>query len=216
MGKHYETVLPDGYEKVLEINAKEKKTGLWMNAVGLLIFIVALAPFVLDLFVWHPYRAARLFSFSIGLTELIVFYAVFFGGFIAYLVLHELTHGLVYKQLTKQKLTFGITWSAAYCGVPHIYVYRKAALLAILAPFVLFTLVFFGLLLEAWLEFVSEGGVWGAVYAGLVLLFASHMAGCVGDLYGAALMLFRFRDKRMLMNDTGPMQTFWLPKETEK
>ena len=211
--KHYETALPEGYEKVCFIDAKEKKTGLWMNGVALLIFVIALAPFVLDLLLWHPYRAVMLLKDGFGIKELLVLYGVFLGGFVAYIVLHELTHGLVYKQLTKQKLTFGITWSAAFCGVPHIYVYRTASLLAILAPFVVFTLVFFGLLLEIWLEVVREGGLWSAAYVGLVLLFASHMAGCVGDLYGASLMLFRFRDQRMLMNDTGPMQTFYLPKE---
>ena len=50
--KHYETALPEGYEMVCFIDAKVKKTGLWMNAIALLIFVAALAPFVLDLLLW--------------------------------------------------------------------------------------------------------------------------------------------------------------------
>ena len=37
-----------------------------------------------------------------------------------------------------------------------------------------------------------------------------HIGGCVGDLYDAALYLFRFRDPLTLMRDTGPKQSFYL------
>ncbi|MCQ2122483.1 MAG: DUF3267 domain-containing protein, partial [Fibrobacter sp.] len=60
---------------------------------------------------------------------------------LVYIVLHELVHGAVYKLLTGQKLTFGFKASVAYCGVPDIYVYRRTALAALLAPFVVFDIV---------------------------------------------------------------------------
>jgi hypothetical protein len=66
---------------------------------------------------------------------------------IIYVILHELTHGLLYKILTKQKLTFGLTLSVAFCGVPHIYVNKKTALLSVLAPFVVYNIIFIPLLI---------------------------------------------------------------------
>ena len=45
------------------------------------------------------------------------------------------------------------------------------------------------------------------------VLFSIHFGGCVGDLYVIGLFLFRFRDPRTLMNDTGPKQTFYVPEQ---
>ncbi len=129
---------------------------------------------------------------------------VFCAALLAYVILHELVHGAAYKILTKQKLTFGLTLTVAYCGVPDIYVYRKASLIALLAPFVLFTVLF------AVLLFFMPTAVDKCLMA---FLLGVHVGGCVGDLYGAALYVFRFRDPETLMRDTGPAQTFYLPQK---
>ena len=91
----------------------------------------------------------------------------------------------------------------AFCGVPEIYVYRRAALISLLAPFTVFTVLFGGaalLLPDAWDK------VYAAVLLGL------HLGGCAGDLYDTLLFLTRFRDPRTLMRDTGPKQTVYLPE----
>ena len=49
-------------------------------------------------------------------------------------------------------------------------------------------------------------------YAFAGILFAIHFGGCIGDLYMTALLLFRYKDPRTLMNDTGPKQTIYLPE----
>ncbi|MBQ5991756.1 MAG: DUF3267 domain-containing protein [Clostridia bacterium] len=194
--KHFETELPEGYRSVCEINAKNKKTGVILNVVALLIGILIFL----------------LFAFAFGFRELfrseirgrfLLMFAVYFVGYIVYIVLHELVHGAAYKLLTHRKLTFGFALSVAYCGVPDIYVYRKASLIATLAPFVVFTAVLLPLAL-----FVQMP----ALRFAFVLLFCSHVAGCVGDLYGVFLMLFRFRDPQLLVCDTGPKQTYYLPE----
>ncbi len=118
---------------------------------------------------------------------------------IAYLVLHELAHGAAYRTLTHQKLRFGISPSAAFCGVPDIYVYRRTALISLLTPFVLFIPVF---LIPAFLL----PNAWDKIY--VLFLFAMHIGGCSGDLYDTALYLFKFKDPATLMQDTGPKQTF--------
>lgn len=196
--KRFETELPEGYREVFCIDAKSKKTGLIMNGIALVLFVLVLLPFALT---FDPARIPEL----VNSRGLLTMYLIFLLGMVVYMVLHELTHGAAYKILTKQKLTFGLTWSAAFCGVPQIYCYRTVMLISILAPFVVFTAV----LLPLTLAFSG----YTAVYAGLVLLFCAHVAGCVGDLYGTVLMIFRFRNSDLLVNDTGPKQTFYLPEK---
>ena len=194
--KHFETALPESYRQVYEIDAKNKKTGILLNLVALLLGVLIFGAFV----------------FAIGFRTLLrseirsrywLMIGTYFGCFLLYIVLHELVHGAAYKLLTRRKLTFGFTLTVAYCGVPDIYVYRKASLIATLAPFVVFTAVFLPLAL-----FVQTP----ALKLAFILLFCSHVAGCAGDLYGAALMLFRFRDPKLLIRDTGPKQTYYLPE----
>ena len=197
--KRFETELPESYGEVYCIDAKDKITGLIMNAVALVLFEIVMVPFALT------FDYARFPELMNPRTGLLIMYLVFFIGMIVYMVLHELTHGAAYKLLTGQKLTFGMTWSAAFCGVPQIYCYRTVMLITILAPFTVFTVI----LLPLALAFRENT----PVYAGLVLLFGAHVAGCVGDLYGTALMLFRFRSSDLLVNDTGPKQTFYLLQE---
>ena len=189
LGKTYEKELPKGYEAVYTVDAKNKKTALILTLSSLLMAaVIVLTAF----FIIRPTDAKEGLSY-VKLTFFIL-------TLVAYLVFHELTHGLAYKILTGEKLTFGLTLSVAYCGVPNIFVYRKAALVALLSPFVIFTL-FFG---ASFFIFTNE---WNLFLA--VIVFAVHFSGCVGDLYGAYLYIFKFRDNTTLMQDTGPKQTFY-------
>ena len=42
----------------------------------------------------------------------------------------------------------------------------------------------------------------------ILLVFGTHTSGCVGDLYGT-IVLISLKGK-LLMNDTGPKQTFYI------
>ena len=189
---HYETELPEGYEEVYTVDAKDKKTAIVMNIVAT---AVAMAFIVSALFIIRPFKNMDDFSLAA--------YLVFIASMIGYIVLHELTHGAAYKLLTGRKLTFGMTLSVAYCGVPDIYVYRTAALISLLAPFVVFNVVF----LAAALSFTNP---WWRTFAWMQ--FGLHFGGCAGDLYDTWLYLTRFRDPKTLMRDTGPKQTFYQKK----
>lgn len=189
---HYETELPEGYEEVYTVDAKDKKTAIVMNIVAT---AVAMAFIVSALFIIRPFKNMDDFSLAA--------YLVFIASMIGYIVLHELTHGAAYKLLTGRKLTFGMTLSVAYCGVPDIYVYRTAALISLLAPFVVFNVVFLG----AALAFTNP---WWRTFAWMQ--FGLHFGGCAGDLYDTWLYLTRFRDPKTLMRDTGPKQTFYQKK----
>lgn len=124
--RSFEEALPEGYVSRLTVDCQDKKLGILMNLAALAIMAVLCVVFWRLIQPWDAFLAAPLTS--------LLKTAVFMVAVSAYIVLHELLHGAAYKLLTGRKLTFGLTWSAAYCGVPDIFVYRSAALVALLAP----------------------------------------------------------------------------------
>ena len=188
--QNYEVSLPKGYEASFVIDAASRKTGILLNFAALGIIAPLVAVFWLII---RPHDFWVRFS---HLSTVLVFFLVL----VLYILLHELVHGAAYKLLTGRKLTFGLTLSVAYCGVPDIFVYRKAALIAMLAPFVLFIPAF---LLPTFLFSDSVNRFLSGI------LFSYHIGGCAGDLYDAWLFLSRFKDPTTLIQDTGPKQTFY-------
>ena len=188
MEKSFEHALPEGYRKACHIDAGSKKTVALMSLAALAVMIISM---IICFILIHP------LSFTFSFPPLLVTLAVI----IAYVFGHELVHGAAYKLLTGQKLTYGFSLSVAYCGVPDIYVYRKTALISMLAPFAVFSVVFIaGMIL-------IPGDYYKILCA---FVFSAHFGGCVGDLFGVILFLFRFRSPDSLMRDTGPAQTFYV------
>lgn len=191
-GRTYETELPAGYEEAMRVDVKDKRLAIKLNLAALIITAVLVFAAIMII---HPgdffenVRPVKLF--------------IYWFALIVYIVLHELVHGLAYKLLTGQKLKFGLTLGAAYCGVPDIYVYRRASLIALLAPFAVFSVVFLAMAFfmpNKWDSFFSA------------LLFAFHLGGCAGDLYMTYLFMTRFKDDRTLTRDFGPTAVYYLPK----
>ncbi len=189
MNKSFERQLTDGYTAAKVIDAGSKRLALATGAVAVaipIIFAVVTARMV------QPFDAP---------TSGAVIYYILFGFSVAlYAVLHELIHGAVYKAMTKEKLTFGMSLTVIYCGVPNILVYRRTALLALLAPFVTFTVIFAGLL------FIPAPPLYTFLMS---LLLGIHIGGCSGDLYVAYLLLFRHRSPDILLSDSGPKQVIY-------
>lgn len=199
--KHCEAALPKGYTEVFHIDAKNKKVGLIFNAIAFIPLVIMGIIFAFT---------AKDFSFVTNARESteasLIFFARLAGlmfGIFAYIILHELTHGVAYKALTKEKLTFGISWSCAFCGVPNVYVYRKTAIIALMAPFVTFTLI----LLPLTIIFAFIDTYFYLLFG---FLFAMHFGGCCGDLYMFFLLTFKYKDNTLLMRDTGPEQWIYL------
>ncbi|MBE5755021.1 MAG: DUF3267 domain-containing protein [Clostridiales bacterium] len=190
--------LPQDYKEIYSIDAKNAKIGIIMNVVAFVIFLLIFIPlFILcDLSSFYGER------FYENVMSCLAFA---FLGLIICFILHELVHGFVYKITTGQKLTFGLSWSCAFCGVPNVYVTRKTAIFALLAPFVFFSIIF----IIALILFYPNP----AVFLSIAFVFALHTGGCAGDLYVFLLFLFKLKDKRILMNDTGPKQTFYIPNK---
>ena len=199
--KNFERVLPEGYRLAVHLDAKSVKLGVIMNLAALVLAAVVMA---LAVFAFVLLGGARE---RISVPPLIAL-SVFCVGELGYMVLHELTHGFVYKHTTGEKLTFGMSWSCAFCGVPNIYVYRKTAIRACAAPLVVFSAIF--LLLTVVSYCLSP-----ILYFVFALLLALHLGGCSGDIYGL-LLLAKHKDARVLMRDTGPEQFLYVPDGEEK
>lgn len=200
--KHFEEKLPENYRLVKTVDATKAPFAVVFNLLSLVMMVGSFAvlyfAFGTDVsLIKEQFLTLPDFTKILALLLLVV-------GFIVYIVLHELVHGVVYKAFTKRKLTFGVTMTCAYCGVPDVFVYRTASLCALLAPFVIFSIAFIVPM------FFLQNTVWFLL---LAALFAMHFGGCVGDLYITVLYVFKFRDGKTLMRDTGPVQTFYLPHE---
>lgn len=196
MRKNYEPSLPEGYSEALHINAKNKKTGLIFNLAAFGVFVLVFAAFILFGGINFGDVVAQFDSDTI-----LIYYLIFIGSMLLHVVLHELTHGIAYFILTRQKLTFGLSWSCAFCGVPNIYVYRKASMIATIMPFVVFNVVYTALIIL----FHSDA------ILNLILVYnlGMHIGGCAGDIYNFLLLTFKFKDKKTLVRDTGPEQTIY-------
>ncbi|MCC8196459.1 MAG: DUF3267 domain-containing protein [Ruminococcus sp.] len=186
--QNFERTLPEGYHEAYVIDATKGKFSLWLNIVAMALMVVIAVPLAVII--------SRMGEIHVNSTFLLILC----GLLIVYTILHELTHGIAYKLMTGEKLTFGLTLTVAYCGVPKIFVYRKTALVALLAPFTVYTILFLVLLVA-----LPDPTMKLAV----ALLFAIHFGGCAGDLYDTFIYLTKFRDPTTLMQDTGPRQTFY-------
>lgn len=199
--------LPEGYELVKEIDAvKDKKFAVLMNVIGVVLMIAAGALLWLLRFTIRGEAASRAITLNVApVWQEELFLLAIVLGMVLYVILHELTHGVVYKLCTHEKLTFGLSLSCAFCGVPQVFVNRRTALLSLLAPFTLYSVIFLLLV------FLADG--WLATLA--LILFALHFGGCAGDLYDTWLLLTSLRGD-LLMKDTGPKQSFYIRSSERK
>ena len=194
--KNFEAELPRGYKEAFRLNAKNKETIIMLSLVSFAVTAVAFLIMLIPIF------KSGIDLSVIAPGAFFLFYGIFIISMLLYIVLHELTHGAVYKVMTGEKLTFGITPAAAFCGVPNIYTYRRCALTAILAPLVVFTVIIGAVVL--FLSYTSP-----LYYIGFSFIFAFHFGGCIGDGYLGYLFITRFKDRDTLMRDTGPEQIIY-------
>ena len=201
--QNFERELPSGYRQALYINAKSAKFGIIFNLIALVVLVAVMAVAILSL-----RFSGKLSSdiFKIEFSQLVIAYIIFFAFMIGYIVLHELVHGIAYKTLTGERLTFGISWSCAFCGVPHIFTYRKTAIISVISPFAVFTVIFIPILVL--LYCLSP-----LYYLITAFIFGLHLGGCSGDLYVLYLLISKFKDKNTLMRDTGPEQFFYVTND---
>ena len=194
--KYYYLELPKGYVKQKVIDAKKTSTAIiftlvsFVMAFAVIFLLMSIKKFSINDFASDRLRAAG------SMLIMIVSY-------IAYIIIHELTHGIGYKLFTREKLKFGVTLTCAFCGVPNAYVKKWPAFITTLLPFTVYTIIFLPICLIT--NNIDVLFIFG-------LLFAFHFAGCVGDLYVALYLLF-VAPKDVLVNDDGAKQEFYVFSE---
>ena len=197
---HYFKELPEEYEMDYEIDAKSAKFTI---VYGLILNLILVIGTIAICFAIRNISISDLFGPNRTIKINILVLLAFLASMVAYIVLHELTHGLFYKIFTHEKLTYGFTLTVAYCGCPKLYVKKWPMFITTLAPFVVFSIAFI-----IPLFFIKDN----AIYVIMSILLGVHIGGCIGDLYCAVLMLFKYHKKNLLINDTGPKQTFYVKK----
>ena len=124
--KTYEIDLPEGYEKINTINFRDRKDNIvqmiCIFSPGILLLIFGILFVKVTIIQW--------------LTLLLLIPLI-----PAYIMLHELVHGIMYWILTGQNFKIGRSDDGFYCILPRIYVYFRTQLLCAAAPLILFTLI---------------------------------------------------------------------------
>lgn len=184
------TMLPADYCSVFTIDLqKNKKLAILINILCLLIAVLMLLP------------AAVLVPLStlldiMDMSLYLLRFGVMLGGIIAYIVLHELVHGLVMRTFSGVRPHYGFTGLYAYTG-SAAYFSKKEYVTIALAPIVLW-----GLVLTVILFLVPVVWFW-PVY----IIQVVNISGAAGDLY--VTVRFARLPADILVKDTGVSMTVY-------
>ena len=186
--KGYES-LPADYVPLFSIDLqKQKKLAVLVYVIA---GVIAVALVVLGIF---AVPEAKVFDFSAGYGVYFLRLLVLVAGLFAYIVLHELVHGIFMRLFSRQRVKYGFTALYAYAG-SDAYFDKSSYIIIALAPVI----------------------VWGAVLAVICALLPplwfwpvyiiqiNNFAGAAGDFYVTARFLLLPRN--ILVRDTGVSMT---------
>ena len=194
MKPHVIQTLPAGYVLRDEINLqKDKKTALVVNGAALVVMIAM--GFGMNFVV----SISKMFNLENGFLPVLVRMLVFLAAYIAYILLHELTHAAVMRFYGAGKLCFGFTGLYAYAGSKQDYFDKYCYRIIALAPLVVWGLIF-GLIQSL----VEESWVWVIWF-----LQIGNVSGAAGDVY-VTLRLMK-QPANVWIQDTGFAMTVWGP-----
>ena len=182
--------LPEGYGKILEIDLqKNKKLMLLVNGIALVLMLAlaALGAYIVPI--------DTFFDNEVWYMPLIKL-AVMMGGYVAYIVLHELVHGIFMKHFSGVKPKYGFTLMYAYAG-SEAYFNKKSYIIIALAP-----VVIWGAVLGVLCAVLPQGWFW-VVY----FIQIGNLSGAAGDFY--VTLKFLKLPKDILVNDTGVAMTVY-------
>lgn len=185
------TQLPDEYKEILSVNLQtNKKLSLWINIGSLFLALLMVVPMIF----YIPFTLT--FNFSSNLPDLLLKLGILIASFVAYVILHELTHAIVMKSFGCKKVNFGFTGLYAYAGSEE-YFDKISYILIALAP-----VVFWGVALAVANVFVPLDWFW-VIY----LVQVINVSGAIGDFY----VTFKFikLPKDILVQDKGVGMTVY-------
>ena len=186
--------LPEDYREVYAVDLeKNKKSALYVNLLAVLITILMVIGmnFIIPL--------SSLFEDHLGAPALIVRMLVMIALLIAYIVLHEVTHGIAMKLCGCKKITYGFSGMYAYACASEFF--RKTPYLFVaLSPVFLW-----GVVLSVVGLLVPESWFWV-----FYVIQIANIAGAAGDYY-VAFHFFYLPDD-ILVYDTGTAMTVYSQK----
>ena len=179
-----------GYKECTKIDlVKNKKEALLVNIYGIIIMVV-MAVFIPLLIM------GGIIEFNLE-TTFPIFFIVLLISLILYIPLHEIVHGIVLKNYTDEKLSFGWKLVYAYCGSKEAVVDRKEYYAVALAPLFVFSVVFISLMVLN----PSLSLVW-------YVMEIMNVSGSVGDIY-VSIKLRKEKSRDILITDSGTDMSFW-------
>ena len=188
--KAYQT-LPEGYREILQINLqKDKKTALKINLAATIVMILL---FVLGHFIVPVTEFFAMDSLSTYLLQM----SVMLLGYVAYMVMHELTHAAAMKAYGGGKVVFGFTGMYAFAGSKEDYFDKISYRYIALAP-----LVVWGIIFAVLSVIVPREWFWIVWF-----LQVGNIAGAAGDVYVTA-KLWKYPNS-ILVRDTGVDMTVY-------
>ncbi len=184
--------LPQNYKEIISIDLqKNKKLSLFVNLLAVAVAVIMVIPACF----FVPISA--LFEFGDNPFALLIRCGVLVVSLIAYIILHELVHGVAMKMCGTKKVKYGFTGLYAFAGSEDFYDKRGYIFIA-LAPVILW-----GAVLAVMNAFVPEEWFW-VVY----LIQITNISGAAGDAYVTAK--FSRLPKDILVHDYGVgMTVYW-------
>lgn len=177
--------LPEGYKEIYSIDLqKNKKMSFLINLLAVVIALLLMVPMHFAVPITH------LFDMENGLKNYIIRFAVLLILMVAYMVLHELVHGIAMKICGTKKVKYGFTGLYAYAGSDDYYD-KKSYIFIALAPVILW-----GFVLALINAIVPLEWFW-VVY----MLQIINLSGAAGDLF--VTVKFSHFPKDILIKDYG-------------
>ena len=181
--------LPENYKKIFEIDlVKNKKQMLFVNVTAAVVMVAMIIIGVAIVPLRHLFEGNNLILLIKQLT--------LFGGYMAYIVLHELVHGIFMKHYSGVKPKYGFTLLYAYAG-STAYFNRKSYITIALAP-----VVIWGAVLGVLCAVLPTSWFWPVYFIQI-----GNISGAAGDAYVTYKMLRMPKD--ILVNDTGVAMTVY-------
>jgi len=183
--------LPANYREIYSVNLqKNKKIMIWLNVGALLVAVLMAIPaaFVVPI--------SALFDFSNGLLAYALRFVVLMVGMVAYIVLHELVHGITMKAFGTPRVRYGFTGVYAFAGSDDYYG-KRAYITIALAP-----VVIWGILLAIGCMLVPAAWFW-VVY----IIQIANISGACGDFYVTCKFIGMPAD--ILVKDDGVRMTVY-------
>lgn len=184
--------LPEGYSEYFKLDMqKQKKPMLIINASAIIVMIIL----YLIGTVFHPID--EFFS-----SQYIIKFVVLAVGYILYMVLHELVHGITMRYFGAKKIKYGFTGMYAFAGCEE-YFAKKPYIVIAFAP-----IVVWGIVLAVINLIVPVSWFW-VVY----VLQIGNISGAAGDAYVS--IKFSKMPKDILIKDAGVSMTVFSKEKPE-